>query len=388
MSRKLISVFRGWDIYERTHGGPAIVDFDLCAPGQPVHFESRREVREALVDLAECLRGETGSVPFLRSRVEGSIAYLRALAGEPVPFEEYIHATLGMAPGTVPDSELRAARAEAESHLDRYGLRFDRNDRARFEREFVLADEAAIKSGIFDSKDLWLGRLGSLSVPVPHAMKLSVRFTSVDAPWANWIAGTRAGFELEINLHPRKKYYRGSPLALCLHEICGHAVQMAIWQQRIEEGTLDDACGITTVHSPETFAAEGLGQTVHFLVGRHFPLPPELWLRKSLQYYELLVMQNAQIRLYQGEPFEQALDYAEERLSLSNREDIESELRERFVNPLSRTYQLSYSIAERALRQLIAPMSDAQMSQFFRRIYEEPMTPAELLAFGERLSHT
>jgi hypothetical protein len=386
VSRRLIAVLRGWDLYERTHSGPSIVDFDLSPPGKPAHFDSRLAVLDALIDLDDSLRGSAGSAPFLRSRIGGSIAYLRALLEKSVPFEDYIQATLGVAATPVTDAEVAAARDEAEQWLERYHLHYRREERTRFESEFLLHDPSAIMSGIVEGKDLWLSRLRSLSVPVPPDIDLTVRFASVDAYWANWIAGTRdGGFDLAINLHPRKKYQRGGPLALCLHEICGHAAQMAIWKERIREGGLDEACGVTTVHSPETFCAEGLGQTVHLFFARKFPLPSELWLRKAREYHEMLVMQNAHLMLYGGERFEYVLDYADELLPLSHRQDVEIDLHDRVNNPLSRTYLLSYSIAERTIRLLVARMSDAQTVQFFSRLYQVPMTPAQLIAFGNEI---
>src|SRR5581483_2938837 len=164
---------------------------------------------------------------------------------------------------------------------------------------------------------------------------------------------------------------------LCLHEICGHAVQMAIWDEQIRNGSMNPACGVTTVHSPEAFCAEGLGQTVHLLFATRFELPPELWLRTEVQYHNSLVMQNAHLMLYQGESFAAALEYASEGIPFSRRDEVEVDLRERATDPLSRTYRLSYSVSERAIRRLIARMSEKQIIAFFSRLYEVPMTPGQ-----------
>lgn len=388
-TRRLVTVFRGWHVYERSQGGPSIVDFDLCPPGKSAHFDTRLAILDALIELQESLRGNDGSVPFLRSRLGGSIAYIRTLMGQHIAFEEYVEETLGIAPTYVPDAEIEASRDEVVRWLDRYGFHYRREDRARFEREFLIHDKSVIKKGIFGGKDLWLSRLRSLAIPVPLSLNVAVRFTSVDAYWANWISGTRAGgFKLAINLHPRKRYQRGAPLVLCLHEICGHAAQMAIWNESIQSGTLNEACGITTVHSPETFVAEGLGQTVHLLLARAFTLPPELWLRKAQQYHELLVMQNAHMKLYHGEGIEHVLREVDELLPLSHRGEIEMDLRDRRFDPLSRTYQLSYSIGERTIREIVNRMSDAQMGEFFSQLFQVPMTPAQVIALGNDTLNT
>lgn len=386
VSRLFISIYRGWDRFEKRSGGPSIVDFDLAPFGKSHSFRSRLEVLDALKDLEQEIPGEDGSAPFLRGRVGGSIAYLRALMGEAIPFDEYIASTLGTRVGPIPKTDLAAARREVELRLGRFELLYQRKARERFEHQFLLHDRTAVKSGIVDSKDLWLSRLRSFSIPVPAGIKLTVRFASVDEYWANWIAGSRTrGFDLAINLHPRKKYLRGSPLALCLHEICGHAAQMAVWGDRIRKGKLSPACGVTTVHSPENFITEGLGQTSHLLFATKFDLPDELWLRKALQYHELLIMQNAHLKLYAGESLSRALSFADDALPFSHRSDLEKSLRSRLSDPLSRTYQLSYSVAEYRIRKLVAAMDDIQTVRFFARLYQVPMTPAQLLSFGNEI---
>ena len=219
-------MYRGWDQLEQANGGPSIVDFDLAPASKSIRFRNRFEVLDKLRKLKQEMTGDDGSAPFLRSRIGGSIAYLRALMGEDIPFDTYIVRTLGVGVNSIPESALAAARTDVEQWLARFELRYERKGRERFERKFLLHDRTAVKSGIVDSKQLWLSRLRSFSIPVPTGIKLTVRFASVDEYWANWIAGSRTrGFDLAINLHPRKKYLRGGPLALCLHEICGHGVR-------------------------------------------------------------------------------------------------------------------------------------------------------------------
>jgi hypothetical protein len=382
-----MAALRGWDSYERTSGGPAIVDFDLAEPDESIPFGSREDVLRELASLTERLGDSGHSAVFLHARLRASMTYLRALMGEQIPFQEYVESTLGVTPSIVAESDLIAAQVQAEELLHQYGFKFRREQRDRFEKRFLIRDESKIESGILSARNKWLDRLRSFDIPVPKQLRLSVRSVNVDAPWANWITGSLAkGFNLSINLHPRKKYQRGSPLALCLHEICGHAAQMAIWSRRIQEGHLNPACGITMVHAPEAFVAEGIAQTVHLLLERKFDLPPNFRLRKALQYHWLLTMQNAHLMLYAGESLETALDYADERLPMSHREDIALDLRDRVSNPLSRTYELSYSLSETALRRLTSRMGLNQIQNFFKKLFQVPMTPSQMFEHVKHLS--
>ncbi len=125
---------------------------------------------------------------------------------------------------------------------------------------------------------------------------------------------------------------------------------MSIWRESIARGQLNQACGLTTGHSPEMVLAEGLGQTVPDLLGAEAQSPPEFALTRALQYYRLLVLHNAHLMIYDGEPIERILEYATDLLPFSEPTTIEAEIRDRARDPLFRTYQLSYATGERLIR--------------------------------------
>ena len=76
---RIIAVYRGWAAFERAHGGPEIIDFDLSSIEDSTSFSSRQGILSALQDLAEQLEDASGEGEFLRDRLRGSIFYLRAL---------------------------------------------------------------------------------------------------------------------------------------------------------------------------------------------------------------------------------------------------------------------------------------------------------------------
>jgi hypothetical protein len=386
-AEKLIHIYRGWDAFEFSQGGPSIIDFDLTTVDGSASFTSRPEILDALTNLQDQFGdGEEGE--FLRSRVIGSIYYLRALMDEKIPFPEYIRSTLGICPEPFSDEEIEKSRQAAIRLLAECSatssLSMTARNREQFQRVFYLTDQNAIRNGIIDGKNEWLRRLFIAGVPFRGEISLSVEFREVDAYWSNWISGSALnGITLQINLHPRKRYDLGKPLSLCLHEICGHAVQMTIWQDLITKGKMNPACGITTVHSPEVFAAEGLGQTVADLLNLNWTFPIEFLLSRALQYHSLLVLHNAHLKIYAGESDDSILDYACDNLPFSDPENLESEIQDRRDNPLFRTYQLSYSASESKIRSLVAKKSPAQIRSFFVEMYTRPMTAQQLIKFGE-----
>src|ERR1017187_1952366 len=385
-AERMVLTYRGWDAYERAHGGPSIVDFDLSSVPGSASFTSRRDVLSALCELYNQLNDATDEEDFLRTRILGSISYLRALMGQQIAFANYLHRTLGVEAAPFPVEEVEVARNAVSESLAPFEIVMRVEDRKRFERDLVIRDPSVIKRGIVGNQDLWLGRLRAAGIPAPRQLPLCVQFTEVDAYWSNWISGsTQEGITLRINVHPRKRYDRGQPLALCLHEVCGHAVQMSIWRELIIQGRLSEACGVTTVHSPEVFVAEGLGQTVADLLGSNWEFPAEFHLSRALQSYGLMILHNAHLMIYEGVSVERMLEYACDHLPLSDPDTLEAEIRGRGSDLLFKSYQLSYSVGEQAIKKLIRGLSIKQKQALFLAMYTKPLTPAHLLKIGERV---
>lgn len=384
-AKRMISAYRGWNEFEQRHGGPEIIDFDLSSVPTLASFTSRTQILSELQELRNELDESPAEAEFLRARLTGSIYYLRTLMGQQIPFPEYLEHTLGVGPKAFSRDEITAARDEVDRRLAPFDLEMKSEFRKRFESSFILHDPREIRNGIVGDQKVWLARLRDAGIPVPEKLHFAVEFVEVDAYWSNWISGSLHGITLSINLHPRKKYERGRPLALCLHEICGHAVHMSIWRELIEQGKLDPVYGVTTVHSPEMFVSEGLGQTVADLLDGEEAFPLPFYASRALQYYTLIILHNAHLMAYEGVPIEAALDYARDHLPFSDSDTIESEMRDRGTNALFRTYQLSYTSAERAIRQLIKDFTKRQKQRFFLQMYTTPMTPMQLLRFGAQL---
>jgi hypothetical protein len=384
---RIIAVYRGWEVFECTHGGPRIIDFDLTTLNDTATFNSRTEILSALTDLHGQLTDTSDEGEFLRDKLLGSIFYLRALLGEVIPFAEYVRYTLGTTVSRFPDRELNVVEGVVNELLSSFGVQLKAEYKEEFETKLTIHDPEEIKRGITDNQEFWLARLREKGIPTPDRLDLQVEFVKIDAYWSNWISGSVSkGFTLRINVHPRKKYELGRPLVLCLHEICGHAVQMTLWQDLIAQGLLNPACGLTTVHSPEAFICEGLGQTVADFLGDESDFPIEFWLSRWLQYYTLMVLHNAHLMIYEGAPMEEIFHYAQSKLPFSSHFAIEAELRDRGTSPLFRTYQLSYAAGEHMIKSLTLGYTPKQKQQFFFEIYSRPMTPKQVQDLARQIS--
>jgi hypothetical protein len=386
-AERIIAIYRGWEAFERAHGGPQIIDFDLTNIKDETSFSSRREILLAFEELHGQLNNNSHEGEYLRDKLLGSIFYLRALLGQEMPFDEYVRHTLGITIKRFADEEINTTRNKVNELLSIFDLRLEEECREEFEDRLIIHDPEEIKRGIVENQEFWLARLREKGIPNPKRLDLRVEFASVDAYWNNWINGSLTdGITLRINIHPRKKYDLGRPLALCLHEICGHAVQMTLWKEGIAQGTINPACGLTTVHSPEAFIAEGLGQTVAEVLGDEEDFPVELNLSRWLHFYTLMILHNAHLMIYEGAPVKEIFHYAQSNLPFTPPLTVEAEIRDRSSDPLYRTYQLSYATGEHAIKGLIHTFTPRQKQRLFVEMYTRPMTPKQLHELGRRIA--
>jgi len=382
-SKSIVELYRGWDRLEKSASGSQayVIDFDLAPSEGSAEFQSRIEILEYLLQLRDSISVESSRDVFIYAKLNASIYYLRALMGEQIPFEEYVLNTMGVFPKLFSEQKIEAARASVCAHLADFGLGFDRSYKKDFENRFVLEDAAAIQKQLMESKELWLQRLREY-VHFDDLGELNVSFVEVNEYWTNWISGSsRDGNFLQINLHPRNTIKRGEPVLLALHEICGHAVQMSLLRHNVKVGELEEAFGITTVHTPDQFITEGLAQTLPYILASEDELSQEVLLIRDLLAYESMVYSNAHYQINTGCPVKEVYEYLALRLPFVSPVSLESELRDRSRDPMFRSYQYVYAIAADFFRMALCPLDTKTKAYILAEIYTTPMTPKQLMQF-------
>ena len=66
-AERMVQLYRGWHAFERSHGGPEIIDFDLSSYEGSSLFESRSEILFALMQLHDNFDDNSGEGEFLRA---------------------------------------------------------------------------------------------------------------------------------------------------------------------------------------------------------------------------------------------------------------------------------------------------------------------------------
>ncbi len=377
MLDELVALYRGWDQLERklNPDGPAIIDFDFAKNSTMfLEFTTRLEVLTKLQQLKSIL---PPTMCFLHARLSASVCYLRALMGQQFPFDSYIALTMELEPYRFTEEAIQRQKDKVITLLTSLDVQFDHSALEDFERRFLLTNEDEISTKLYRARDDAFERLSAF-ISIPPIPQMTIRFQKENAYWQNWISGLTDEITLTVNLHPRGRIYDGIPQLLAYHEICAHAVQMASWLQRINHGDLHPIYGITTVHSPEQFIAEGLAQTITDILLEDSELPIQSLMAREYERYRLMVYNNAHIMINTQQSIETALTYVSQNIPFETASSIEDELRDRSYNTLLRSYQYVYSVSEDFFLRNIVSLNLSKKKILLPIIYREPLTRQSL----------
>jgi hypothetical protein len=374
----VVALYRGWHALERRLDGAGIVDFDLSAGTDAVEFTDRRQVLLALESCARSTTDEGVVSEFNRDRLRASIYYLNACLGEQIPFVEYVQSTMGVTPQRFSEVQLLDSFDRVDALLEEIGLKFSANYKAEYETQCLIQDKTTVKDQIHAQLAQWLDRLGKF-IAVPPLNQVDVSFSTVDAYWSNWVSGSvREGFALQVNLHPRINYLKGTPALLAAHEYCGHLIQVQQWALNVASGAIDPSYGFTTVHSPEAFMMEGLADVLVYVLADESALNFDQRLARELTWHSRLVSNNVHYLINTGHRFSDVFQYYRRYSPFLDNQTIESSIRDRSQNPLGRTYQYVYGIALDYFRQLLEGKAIDHQREILQILYHRPYTKTQL----------
>jgi hypothetical protein len=369
---ELVALYRGWDQLEQEldPDGQAVIDFDFAKDRTtPFEFQTRFEVLGKLKHFQALL---PQNMEFLHARLNASIWYISALMGQQFPFKNYIASTMGVEPYPFTEEAIEQQKRKVVALLAQLNVGFTHAGLQEFEDRYLLIDEAEIAARFSEAKDDAFARLRNF-VALPPLPNIRITFQKENAYWQNWIKGNANEITLTVNIHPRARIYDGIPQLLAYHELAAHAVQIASWFQRIEQGNLHPIYGITTVHSPEQFIAEGLAQTLTNILLEDAELPIQALMAREYERYRLMVYNNAHILINEQKPINAVCAYVGRNLPFEATYSIEAELKDRSTDPLLRSYQYVYSVSEDFFLKYVAPLSVSQKKEVLPTIYHEPL---------------
>lgn len=379
--------YQRWHAYERAQGakGGLVIDFDMAPrpPGaawQP--YESREEALDALESVAVLYEQgpEMANPAYMKQRLLGSDAYLRALMGEKIFYWTAVKRMMGVYPAPLDPDKLERLGAEARAALERRGVPWSAEGREQLRQRFGLADLRDFERDLRRWAGIFVERLRARVPTVPEPA-YRIETACEDAYWSNWIDGSlEAGVTLKVNTHPRCSYDRYSAMALAAHEIAGHAVHVASMQLAATEAggrRVDPSALNLTVHSCEAFQMEGLAQAMLQILAEPDEIDPDLAALELYRGYAKERVNAAQHDVEEGRPIDEVGKALLADCPLSRPVSLRSDLRDRSLNPLYRAYVFVYAPSRRSFLQIAElprPQQDQLLSDFLFGLY----TPSQI----------
>lgn len=393
LGSRMVCFLRAWDAWERMRGRE-VIDMDLapsseqlgCPPGLIIE---RRAAIRGLRRYKEMADRSSDLGDRIYTSLDSCVAYAESLEGRHIAIEEYLKRTLGLA------HIRRVSRFEIEDQFDKVsslyngmGYKYSDDGYKRFVNDQGLSRRQVIEE--FRGVERWSTPiiLKALGLPKDLAPHYHTEFVQVNDYWVNWASTSPIGsFLLRINTHPRhsRRWIKGIPERLAIHEIGGHFVQAAVLRNRILKEELSPFDGILTVPGPGTYISEGLASALPFLIPELYDkLSPYGKLSVEQAYLKDLVFNNPHLNLDNPKHSRSAIaNWIKALLPNETDAEIERILSDRAYSPWHRSYLFSYSSGNRDFRYFAEQLSEKQRTIFVRAIYNTPMTPTQIWAlFG------
>jgi hypothetical protein len=385
LNHEIASFYRRWHDFESSQQDNAqVIDFDFWPgeiEGNYPRFDNRFGVFKSLGSIQERLAAadpkDFSNHTFLTQKLKGSNAYLRALMGERIPFQEYISATLGFQPVRLDESMFAAMVEDLQEPLTKKGITWRSEDAERYREATNYGDPRRFGEEIRRRATYWVEKVRQmLGLEVePH---YTVEEASEDEYWTNWIdGGLKNGIRLRVNVHPRIRHRKGQDIGLAAHEIAGHALQIFELNDQRCQGKIDPVSMLTTVHTCELFQQEGLAQSVIHLVGEMSEFGEDFLVQDMVEQYHLAVLQNAHLDLEEGRSVAEVIDHVLGIAPFIEERRVISDLRDRSRSPFFRALMFVYYPSKvEFLRARQLPKEVRQT--FLRSQYQQFHTPGQI----------
>lgn len=373
----ILDFYYRWHRFEQ-HNNISIIDFDLLQRGEefPGTFTSREEAFEVLDHILSSMSSDNAG-DFLLQKLTASRYFLRALQGEHIPFSEYVRNTMGVLPIYLPEAVLQDQLHKTEESYSNVNYEYTAESLKRFNEDQRLSQEDIEKQFVSFRDDIVPKVISWLNLHITLDYRIS--FIDKDEYWMNWISTDQQGkIHLQYNLNKRHDWTRGSTEFLVFHEICSHAIQVALWKKRIEEGNLPPEVGLTTCFTPEQFTMEGLAESLCYFYPEN-PFSPFGLVSLNQDHLNWFVWNNAHIMANESQPEKNIIEFVQSYLPLQSEDFIKKSIKEKTENPLGRTYQYIYGIALYYHKRIAEKLSIEERRRFVIDSFVNVNTPQAIL---------
>lgn len=360
---------RRWDALEKSRGKAPVIDFDCAPPAdKPRPFENRFA---ALDELSRLVSDTNKKHPALTAQLDAHIAYLRALIGEQLPFDQYILMTQGCVPRGWSLDYIEHRAQMAKDMLESLGISWNDDTCVNIRSLSEPLPAADVESAIgeyADSYEPTIRRLADTNAKV----NLTIEDVEVDVYWSYWLDGAGHDARLRIN-KKNASFTRVDAYRFALHEVLGHALQYSSLTAQAESTTVDWP-RILAVHCPHQVLFEGLAQVLPWIA---FPEDEIVTARTRLDHFTNLVRGQIHVLLNSGATVVDCRDFAHRQVPWWTDEEITREFHDRSRNPQFRSYLWAYPAGIDWFIRLVEA-GGTPLGEVLRESYRRPLTPSEL----------
>jgi len=360
---------RRWDALERSHGEAPVIDFDCAPPANKPHpFDNRFA---ALDELSQLESHTDTQHPALKAQLDAHNAYLRALIGEQLPFDQYILMTQGCAAHEWSPDYIEYRAQMAKDALESLGISWNSdtwiNVRGLSE-QLPATDVASAIKNYADRYESTIRRL----VDTNAKFNLTIEDVEVDAYWSYWLDGAGRDARLRIN-KKNASFSRVDAYRFALHEVLGHALQYSSLTAQAESNIVE-WLRILAVHCPHQVLFEGLAQVLPWIA---CPEDEIVQARTRLDHFTNLVRGQIHVTLNRGSTVADCRDFARRHVPWWTDEEIAREFHDRSMNPQFKSYLWAYPAGMDWFIRLVET-GGAPLAEVLREAYRRPLTPSEL----------
>ncbi|MGH4010228.1 MAG: hypothetical protein ACRDTH_19070, partial [Pseudonocardiaceae bacterium] len=299
------------------------------------------------------------------------IAYLCALIGQQLPFDEYISLTQGCAPrGWTRDYVEQRARIAKEA-LGSLGISWDEHTWTNLGAMSEQLPEAVVSSAVGEYAAKYESSIRRL-VDTDADFNLTIEDVEVDAYWSYWLDGAGHDARLRINRN-KTSYTRVDAYRFALHEVLGHALQYSSLTAQAESNIVEWP-RILAVHCPHQVLFEGLAQILPWVAS---PDDEIICARTRVDHFMNLVRGQIHILVNSGVTAAECRGLARHQVPWWADEEIARELYDRSRNPQFRSYLWSYPAGMDWFVRLVEA-GGTGLAEVLCEAYRRPLTPSEL----------
>lgn len=347
-----------------------MIDFD-CAP--PADTPRPFDNRFAALDQLTRLRAEANAQhkPVLIAHLDAHIAYLCALMGQQLPFDEYISITQGCAPRGWTWDYMEQRAGIAKDALGSLGIAWDEHTWRNLRSVSEQLPASEVGAAIADYADKHESNVRRL-VDTAAEFNLTIEDVELDAYWSYWLDGSGHDTRLRINKNKASLSHIDA-YRFALHEVLGHALQYSSLTAQAEFNTVEWP-RILAVHCPHQVLFEGLAQVLPWIASRDDEV---VVARTRIDHFMNLIRGQIHILINSGVTAADCRDLAHRQVPWWTDEQIANELYDRSRNPQFRSYLWSYSAGIDWFIRLVEA-GGTTPTEVLREAYKRPLTPSDL----------